>query len=88
MINTIVWIINFASTVLLFMVLLNVFLPYFLPPGYVIRMNVDRVVEPLLNLIRKYVPSIGRIDLSPVILVVIIQLLTYLLIRLISSLAG
>ena len=40
-----------------------------------------RLTEPLLKIIRRFLPSFGAIDLSPVLLIVIIEATQYIMIK-------
>lgn len=86
-ITVIINILDAASQIFILLVLFNVFLPYFLPVTNRFREIVDNIVNPFLRLIQRYVPPIGRFDFSPVILVILVQvvmwLLKFLLLRLI-----
>jgi uncharacterized protein YggT (Ycf19 family) len=81
-------ILDAASQIFILLILLNVFLPYFLPVTNRFREIVDNIVNPFLRMIQRYVPPIGRFDFSPVILVILVQvvmwLLRILLLRLVS----
>lgn len=68
---------------LVLLVLLKVLLSYFVDPFNSIRQAVDRLVEPLLRPIRQIVPTFGRFDFSPVILIIIIEVITRLLLTVI-----
>jgi uncharacterized protein YggT (Ycf19 family) len=63
-----------------------VFLPYFLSPTNKFRDIVDRIVNPFLVLLRRYIPPLGRFDFTPVILVILVQLVTILLAGLLANL--
>ena len=67
-----------------FVVIAQAISTFFLPPYNPIREKLDRLVEPLLNPIRKAIPTIGNFDFSPVILIILLQVVEYLLLRLIS----
>ena len=82
----IIRIIQTISNVYILLIVLNVFLPYFLPSTNRFREIVDQLVRPLLALIQRYLPPIGRFDFSPVALVILVQLITYLLVNLLASL--
>ena len=73
--------INLATSALFLLVLTYVIISYFMSPFHPFRMWVNRMVEPMLSPIRRYVPPIGMFDFSPVILLFLIQLLGYLLKR-------
>ncbi len=74
------------SQVLIFTVLAHVILSYFMNPYHPIRSFIDRLVEPLLNPVRRVVPLIGMMDFSPVVLIILVQfidsILQYILLRL------
>lgn len=67
-----------------FVVIAQAISTFFLPPYNPIREKLDRLVEPVLNPIRKVIPTIGNFDFSPVILIILLQVIEYLLLRLIS----
>lgn len=72
--------------ILVLLVIVSVILSYFMDPYHPIRRGVDRLVEPMLMPIRRVVPLIGMIDISPLILILLIQLIGNLLIRLLLTL--
>ena len=78
-ITVIINILEVASQIFILLVLFNVFLPYFLPVTNRFREMVDNIVNPFLRLIQRYVPPIGRFDFSPVILVILVQVVMWLL---------
>ena len=49
---------------------------------FVRRVNevLSKLVEPVLKYIQRYVPNVGGIDFSPMILIIILQFIEYLLI--------
>jgi YggT family protein len=55
-------------------------------PYHPIRRSIDSVVEPLLAPIRRIVPLIGMLDFSPLILIILIQVLSNLIIRFLITL--
>ena len=40
---------------------------------------IDRMIEPILEPIRRFVPTVGGIDLSPLVLLVMLQVLDLVL---------
>jgi YggT family protein len=69
------------SQLLVLLVVVSVILSYFMDPYHPIRRSIDSVVEPMLAPIRRVVPLIGVLDLSPLILIILIQVLSNLIIR-------
>jgi YggT family protein len=73
--------IDLLTTLLFLLVLTYVIISYFVSPFHPFRMWVDRIVEPMLAPIRRVVPLVGMFDFSPVILLVLIQIVGYILKR-------
>jgi YggT family protein len=78
--------INAISQLLVLLVIVSVILSYFMDPYHPIRRGIDSVVEPMLAPIRRVVPLIGMLDLSPLILIILLQVLSNLLIRFLLTL--
>ena len=76
--------IELVAQVITFIVLVHVILSYFMDPYHPVRAAIDRLVLPLLNPIRRVVPLIGMFDISPIILIILVQLITSFLIFIIS----
>jgi len=76
--------IQFALQLLTFIVIVDAFSSFFLPPDNKVREMLGRIVNPLLNPIRKVIPPINNLDFSPIVLIIAIQVVEYLLLRLIS----
>ena len=72
--------IRLLGTLLIWLVIASVLLSYVLSPYHPVRMAIDRLVDPFLNPIRKIMPSTGMIDFSPLILIVLIELLSRILV--------
>ncbi len=79
--------IDLAARVLILLVVVDVVLHYFTSPYHPVRALLDRLVLPLLRPIRRYLPPLGGLDFSPVVLILLIQFLSQALIRLLFSLA-
>jgi YggT family protein len=78
--------VNLVEWILILLVFVSVILSYFMDPYHPVRRGVDRVVEPMLSPIRRIVPLVGMLDFSPLVLIILIQLTSGLLVRLLSSL--
>ncbi len=86
MIGILITAINVISQLLFWLVIIGVILSYVMDPYHPLRRGIDRVVEPMLAPIRRILPPIGGLDFSPLVLVVLIQVLANLLILLLSAL--
>lgn len=82
MIDVLIKVINIISQLLVFLVILSTILSYILPPYHDLRRILDRIVDPLLAPIRRVVPIVGVFDISPLILIILIQVLAFALTRL------
>jgi YggT family protein len=78
--------INAISQLLVLLVIVSVILSYFMDPYHPVRRAIDGVVEPMLAPIRRIVPLVGMLDFSPLVLIILIQLLSNILIRVLSTL--
>jgi YggT family protein len=85
-IGILVLFINSLAQLLVLLVIVSVILSYFMDPYHPVRRGIDSVVEPMLAPIRRVVPLIGMLDLSPLILIILIQVVSNLLIRLLLTL--
>ncbi|HEY4718608.1 MAG TPA: YggT family protein [Anaerolineales bacterium] len=74
------WLINLLTI----LVILYVVLSYLLSPYHPVREAVDKVVEPMLAPIRRIMPFTGGVDFSPVVLILIIQLVGRLVLSLMT----
>ena len=87
MINLIILFIRSLSQLLVLVVIVSVILSYFMDPYHPIRRAIDSVVEPMLAPIRRIVPLVGMLDFSPIILIILIQVLSNLIIRFLITLS-
>jgi YggT family protein len=86
MIVLLIRLIGAVQFILILMVLISVILSYFMDPYHPIRRFLDRIVQPMLAPIRRVVPLVGMLDFSPLVLIILIQLIGNLLTRLLYSL--
>lgn len=77
--------IQVLAQVLSLLLIVDILLSYFMSPYHPVRSTLDRLVQPLLNPIRRIVPPIAMIDFSPLVLLILIQLVANLFV---SVLAG
>ncbi len=79
MIILLIQVIQIASTVYTWLVIIGIVLSYFLSPFHPIRRTIDGLINPLLNPIRKVVPPLGGFDFSPIVLVLLIRVVESLI---------
>ena len=80
LISTINLLVNLATLI----ILVHVLFSWILPPYHQARVLLDRLMEPVLNPIRRLLPAMGGFDFSPLILMVAVQIVGNLLISLLS----
>lgn len=68
-------IVDVIRQVIYLLVLLKVVLSYFMDPYHPFRQSVDRLIDPLLKPIRQVVPTMGRFDFSPIILIILVEVI-------------
>jgi YggT family protein len=74
-------IILLLSGILELLVIVYVVLSYVMDRYHPVRLWVNSIVEPMLIPIRQVVPPIGMLDLSPMILLILIQIISNLIIK-------
>ncbi len=78
-------VISLLATLLTILIILWVIVSWILPPYHPLREALDRVVDPMLAPIRRVMPATGMIDLSPMILIIVIELIARILTSLLFS---
>ena len=78
-------IISVTSRFLVLIIIVDIVLHYFMSPYHPVREALDRIVEPMLSPIRQRMPKTGMVDFSPLVLIILIQILSALLIGILSS---
>jgi YggT family protein len=58
---------------LMFLVMADIVASYFLDPFHSIRRFLDNLVQPLLDPIRRLLPPTGMLDFSPLILLILLE---------------
>ncbi len=73
-------VINTFANIYVWIVIASILLSYFMDPYHPLRQGVDNLVRPLLDPIRRVVPPVGMLDFSPLVLIIVIQVVSRLLI--------
>ena len=79
-------VINILSQFFILLVIVKIILSYFMDPYHPVRRTIDSLVEPFLAPIRRVVPLIGMFDFSPLVLIILVQILSSVLISLLYTL--
>ncbi len=84
MIGILISVVNFIVLIITILIIVKVFLSYFMDPYHPARLFVDRLIDPMLWPIRRIIPPIGALDISPLILLIVVQILGRLVIYLLN----
>jgi YggT family protein len=76
-----------VSQLFIWIVIVSSLLSYFVSPYHPVREALDRIVSPFLDPIRRVVPPAGMMDFSPLILILLIDLVSRILIAIFISLS-
>jgi len=78
--------VDWIAQILILLIFVSVILSFFMSPYHPVRQTIDRIIDPLLAPIRRVVPLVGMFDFSPLILMILLELvdrvLTSILLRL------
>ena len=80
-----VQLIGWITNILVLLIFVWAILSWILPPYHPVREALDRIMEPLLAPIRRVVPLAGTIDFSPMILMILIEIISWVLINIVLS---
>ena len=69
--------------ILTFVIFADVILSFFMSPYHPIRKALDTIVNPLLDPIRRIVPPLQGIDFSPMVLLIVVQVVEYIILQVI-----
>ena len=65
--------------ILILLIFVSVILSFFLSPYHPVRAAIDRILDPLLAPIRRVVPLVGMFDFSPLILMILLDVIDQIL---------
>ena len=81
MIFLLIRLIDLIANLLFLLILVYVIISYVVKPWNPFRMWVDRIVNPMLAPIRRVMPIIGGFDFSPIVLLLLVQVIAAVLKR-------
>jgi YggT family protein len=84
MVDFVIILIRLVSRSLVIIVIINTLLSYFMSPFHPLRTFLGKIVDPLLVPIRKIIPPLNMIDFSPLILIILLQVIENLLVTVLS----
>ena len=81
----IITVVNAIITVLTFAIIIYTLLRFIMAPYHPLINALSQVIEPMLAPIRKHVPPMGGFDFSPLIFIILLQVLGSILTALLRS---
>ena len=78
--------IRFVQQALILLVIIYAVLTFVMAPYHPVRVALARIIEPLLRPIQRVVPTMGGVDFSPLILIILVQLFGTILNAIITNL--
>jgi YggT family protein len=81
----IISLIGFVTNLIVWLVIIYVILGFFLNPFHPAMEFFRRLVAPMLDPIRRLMPQTGMMDFSPLVLILLVQLLEWFLIGIIGT---
>jgi len=81
-----IYAIDILTRLFIFIAFVYILLSYFMSPFHPIRTRIDRIIEPILNPIRRIIPTVGMVDFSPLILILLVQVVSLILRNVLRSL--
>lgn len=84
-ITILVQLIGLIANLLTIMIFIWVLISWIMPPYNPVRETLGRIVEPMLAPIRRVIPMAGMMDFSPMILMILIELIARVLINILLS---
>ena len=79
-------VINIAANIFILIVIVDSALSFLLSPVHPVRTTLDRIVNPILAPVRRIVPLVGSLDLSPLILIILVEILARVLVSFLTAL--
>ena len=76
-----------VAQLFIWIVIVSSLLSYFVSPYHPVREALDRIVSPFLDPIRRIVPPAGMMDFSPLVLILVIELISRILVAIFISLS-
>lgn len=83
-----IMVVHYAVLVISWLLIVYIVLSYFMDRYHPIRRAIDGFIDPMLAPIRRILPSTGMFDFSPLVLIILLQVIEYILRSLLLSFAG
>jgi YggT family protein len=84
-VSDLIVIIRTLTTFFIGLIIVSSLLSFLLPPYHPVREALGRILNPLLDPIRRMIPPAAGLDFSPLILYFIVQIISFLLISFLNN---
>lgn len=81
-----IFLINLFSQLVTLLVIAQAIMSFFVSPYHPVRQTLDNLLEPFYAPIRRILPPVGMVDFSPLVLIILVQIVSRLLIGLLTQL--
>jgi YggT family protein len=81
LISMLIQLVNIATQAVILLVIVSSVLSFFMSPYHQVRQSLDRIVQPMLRPIQRVVPLVGSLDFSPLIFIILVQIVSAALIN-------
>lgn len=78
--------INMIAQAITLLVIAQIIMSYIVSPFHPARKIIDDLVEPMLSPLRRVIPPVGMFDFTPMVLIIIVQLVARLLVGVLITL--
>jgi YggT family protein len=85
MVSSLIIFVQVLTTFFTWVIIISSILSFILPPYHPVREGLGRILNPLLDPIRRMIPPAGGLDFSPLILYLIVQVVSFLLINILNN---
>lgn len=86
MANILIQLISIVGNLVTLLIIVDAVLSFVMQPQHPIRQSLGQILNPLYAPIRRFIPPLGMFDITPLILILLIQVVESILISLLSSL--
>ena len=83
--SALILVVQVLTNFLIAVIIISSILSFILPPYHPVREAFGRILNPMLDPIRRMIPPAAGLDISPLILFLIVQAISILLVNFLSS---
>lgn len=85
MVGLLIQLITIVANLITLLMIVSAVLSFILPPFHSARQTLDRILNPIYAPLRRIIPPLGMIDITPLVAILLIQLIERVLISILSA---